>query len=83
MLIENQEREVICQDLFRMDNVIRVSSYLLHESRDLLDADKPRRGALICRLEILRVAALLHFKELELEIGKELASSFGIVCLGA
>src|ERR1039457_3490212 len=40
VLIQNQEGEVIRQNLFRVNDVVRVSSYLLHEPRHVFHTNK-------------------------------------------
>src|SRR5438046_10708903 len=68
VFIQNQEREVIRQNLLRVDDVIRVSSYLLHESRDAFHSNKLWRQTLGYDLETFRATGFLHDQELELKV---------------
>lgn len=54
--------------------ILRVSSHLLHKSRNALHANEPKRRAFERRLEICRASVLFHHQELELKITKEFAA---------
>jgi hypothetical protein len=66
-----------------MDNVIRVSSHLLHESRDAFHPDKLYRRTFGHGLQISRTTVFFHHQELELQVGEKLASSRNVVGLNA
>ena len=83
MPIQNQQREVIRQNFFRMDNVVRVSSYLLKESCYALQADDLWRRTFVNNSDILRTAALFHHQKLELDVGEKFTSTLDVVGLDA
>jgi hypothetical protein len=76
--LQNELREVLGEDLLRMDDVAGVSPHLLVEAGDLLERHKSARA-----VGTREIADALGNKQLHLQVLEELASARGVVVRSA